>query len=960
MRYLFLVSLLTLPFIPVNFSQEVDIIRSFPTSVPPDNLELILPDDLQATLWAESPQFYNPTNMDVDSKGRIWVTEAVNYRDFNNKPAEHLSHPQGDRVMILEDTDGDGKADKSKMFVQDKDLVAPLGIAVIGNQVIVSCAPSVIIYTDTNGDDTPDKKEIFLTGFGGFDHDHSLHSVIAGPDGNWYFNTGNAGPHLVTDKAGWTLRSGSIYTGGTPYNTKNQGNQKSDDGKTWVGGLALRVGKDGKGLQVLAHNFRNAYELAVDSYGNMWQNDNDDQVVTCRVTWLMEGGNAGYFSADGTRFWQADKRPGQDIFTAHWHQEDPGVIPAGDNSGAGSPTGVGVYEGDALGTQYRGMLLSADAGRNVIFGYKPEPKGAGYQLNRTNFITSLKESTENYVWNEKVTDLRKWFRPSDVAVGADGAIYIADWYDAVVGGHQMHDKEGYGRIFRITPKNQVLKTPRIDLTSTKGQIEALKNPAINVRNVGFVLLQAKGEKAVKPVKKVLSSENPYHQARAVWLLSKLGDKGIREVEKLLTHPTADIRITAFRALRQAKPEQVLSYSTTLAKDASAAVRREVAVALRDIPLEKSQTIIDELVKGYDGEDRWYLEALGIALQGHESKYYPELIKNADNDPVKWDKKTTNLVWRLHPVASVDAWKKRANAIELSPEQRKQALVALGFIKDKSSAEAMIALTKSELPDVSEQAFWWLKFRKSNDWLELMNWEETLPDELLASREMMQLQAQAIDMSQSKSSREEAAAQMAKDKTGGQMLISLAAEKKLPEDLIETISSSIFSNPDQTVRVLASDYFTKPGTAKTLSIKQINTLQPDITKGKLLFQNNCASCHKRGKTGGEIGPDLSQIHKKFDKTALLDAIINPSAGLAFGYEPWLIKTKKGSSFYGFLMADDAAVVLRDVSGQQHVIKAVDVESRKQFSISLMPDPLAMGLTEKDLADLAQFLLTVPQE
>ncbi|QHT70043.1 c-type cytochrome [Rhodocytophaga rosea] len=960
MRYLFLVSLLTLPFVPANFSRKTDLIWSFSAPVPPDSLELILPDDLQATLWAESPLFYNPTNMDVDSKGRIWVTEAVNYRDFNNKPAEHLSHPQGDRVMILEDTDGDGKADKSKMFVQDKDLVAPLGIAVIGNQVIVSCAPSLIIYTDTNGDDTPDKKEVFLTGFGGFDHDHSLHSVIAGPDGNWYFNTGNAGPHLVTDKAGWNLRSGSIYTGGTPYNTKNQGNQKSDDGKTWVGGLALRVGKDGKGLQVLAHNFRNAYELAVDSYGNMWQNDNDDQVVTCRVTWLMEGGNAGYFSADGTRFWQADKRPGQDIFTAHWHQEDPGVIPAGDNSGAGSPTGVAVYEGDALGAQYRGMLLSADAGRNVIFGYKPEAKGAGYQLNRTNFITSLKESTENYVWNDKVTDMRKWFRPSDVAVGADGAIYVADWYDAVVGGHQMHDKEGYGRIFRITPKNQVLQTPKIDLSTTKGQIDALKNPAINVRNAGFVMLQAKGAKAVKPVKKLLESENPYYQARAVWLLSKLGDKGVKEVEKLLTHPTADIRITAFRALRQARPEQMLSYSSTLATDVSAAVRREVAVALRDVPLEKKQAIVAELVKGYDGEDRWYLEALGITLQDQESAYYPELLKNADTDPVKWDKKTTNLVWRLHPVASVDAWKKRANATELSPEQRKQALVSLGFIKDKSSAEVMVELTKSELSDVSEQAYWWVKFRKSNDWLDLVNWEETLPDELLATREMMQLQAQAVDLSKPKTSREEAAAQMAKDKTGGQMLISLAAEKKLPDDLKEIISNAIFSNPDQTVRVLAGDYFTKPGAAKTLSIKQISSLQPDITKGKLLFQNNCASCHKRGKTGGEIGPDLSQIHKKFDKTALLDAIINPSAGLAFGYEPWLIKTKKGSSFYGFLIADDATVVLRDVSGQQHVIKAADVESRKQFSTSLMPDPLAMGLTEKDLADLAQFLLSMPQE
>jgi putative membrane-bound dehydrogenase-like protein len=119
--------------------------------------------------------------MDVDSRGRIWVTEAVDYRNYNNDSTKFLHYTKGDRIIILEDTDQDGKADTSKVFVQEKDLVSPLGIAVIGNKVIVSCSPNLIVYTDENGDDKPDKKEILLTGFGGKDHDHSLHSVTAGP-----------------------------------------------------------------------------------------------------------------------------------------------------------------------------------------------------------------------------------------------------------------------------------------------------------------------------------------------------------------------------------------------------------------------------------------------------------------------------------------------------------------------------------------------------------------------------------------------------------------------------------------------------------------------------------------------------------------------------------------------------------------------------------------------------------
>jgi putative membrane-bound dehydrogenase-like protein len=937
------------------------------TSSSKNETGLYLPDDLEATLWAETPMLYNPTNMDVDSKGRIWITEAVNYRNYNNDSTKFLHHNKGDRIMILEDTDQDGKADRSKVFVEDRDLISPVGIAVIGNKVIVSCSPNLIVYTDDNGDDNPDKKEILLTGFGGKDHDHSLHSVTAGPDGNWYFNVGDAGPHIVTDKSGWTLRSGSIYTGGSPYNDKNEGNLKSDDGKVWVGGLALRINPDGSNLKLLAHNFRNSYEVVTDSYGNFWQNDNDDQVVTCRTTWLMEGGNAGYFSADGTRYWQADQRPGQDIFAAHWHQDDPGVMPAGDRSGAGAPTGVVINESDALGKEYMGMLLSADAGRNVIFGYHPVVRKSGYDLgNRENFITSLSSDNEDYVWNDTLQNAakEKWFRPADVTIGTDGAIYIADWYDPVVGGHQMKDSVGYGRIYRIAPKNKKLTNPKIDLTTIQRQIEAFKNPAVNVRNNAFEKLRQQGAAVIDPVKKLLTDENPYVKARAVWLLARLGDNGKKEVEKILNDPDEILRATAFRSLRQVTLD-ILPYAKQVSADASAFVRREVAVALRDVPFAAKKEILLSLAAKYDGDDRWYLETLGSAMDADAEAWYTELktlYAEKNTASTQWKKPMADFAWRLHPVNSVNDIAQRAVDSTLSVEERKKMITALAFINDKTAATAMLNITESNLSDVKEQALYWLSFRQSNDWYNLLDWSKinlnTAYERKLAA---MKVKRQILlDDRQSQEERSWRTEEMAVDSVGGQMLIGLMAENKLPPKLLTVVEKHIFNNPDLGVRVQAGKYVKRSGDGKKFSIDAIAALQGDRVAGKIIFANTCSTCHRVGASGNDIGPELTTIGKKFDKVALLDAIINPSAGIVFGYEAWLVNTKDGQSVFGFLVSENKqSIVIKDITGNKHIIAQDKISSKKKQEKSLMPDPTTTGITEKNLADITAYLLSAKE-
>ena len=274
--------------------------------------------------------------------------------------------------------------------------MAPLGIAVIGNKIIVSNAPDLIVYTDVDGDrvfdPAVDKREVLLTGFDGRNHDHALHSVTFGPDGRWYFSQGNAGANF-TDRGGKTFRVGSAYNpvpdgGAQPVfgsSPPSYAGAKSDDGHVYVGGFSARMQPDGTGVEIIGFNFRNSYEQTVTSFGDIFHNDNDDPPA-CRTTYLMEYGNLGFFSRDGKRYWQADRRPGQSIPTAEWRQEDPGVIPAGDVYGGGAPTGIVFNEGDGLGKKWRGLLLSARkprATRSLAISRRRE--GAGYQLDRFEF-----------------------------------------------------------------------------------------------------------------------------------------------------------------------------------------------------------------------------------------------------------------------------------------------------------------------------------------------------------------------------------------------------------------------------------------------------------------------------------------------------------------------------------------------------------------------------------------------
>jgi putative membrane-bound dehydrogenase-like protein len=611
------------------------------------------PEGLEAKLLASEPMIQNPTNIDVDAKGRVWVAECVNYRKY----ASPALRPEGDRITINEDTTGKGVFDKQTLFYQGKEITNALGIGVFGNKVIVSAAPNMWLFEDTDGDGKADKKTLLFTGIKGEQHDHSLHAVSFGLDGKFYFNMGNAGEQLLDAE-------------GQPV-VDMQGNEVKSNGKPYRQGMILRfdlVGDKVKNVETLAHDFRNNYEVAVDSFGGMWQSDNDDDGNKgVRINNIVDYGNYGYSDEMTGASWQSPRTNIEtEIPLRHWHQNDPGTIPNLLQTGGGSPTGICVNEAQALGKQFENQVIHCDAGPRTVRAYPVKKSGAGYTAEMVDILTS--DDT--------------WYRPSDCGIAPDGSLIVADWYDPGVGGHAMGDNDPEtirGRLYRVAQKGNVYKVTAPDLSTAASTVEALKSPNKATQYLAWQKLVELGAKAEAPLRKLSKSDNARLRARAMHLLIRIPGKFESEIANALEDKDADIRCAAVRELRLATangnlPESIKDAAAyvlpRIKNESDKQVLREYALTLHVVkspalPMPSSaeeakpqKNSVDTLAaawvalaKKHDGKDRWYLEALGVGSAGIEERVFPAWLKAVGDD---WNTPAgRDIIWRVRSEAALD-------------------------------------------------------------------------------------------------------------------------------------------------------------------------------------------------------------------------------------------------------------------------------------------------------------------
>jgi putative membrane-bound dehydrogenase-like protein len=950
----------------------------------------------------------NPTCMDIDHMGRVWVVESVNYRcKLNNKP---LRRPEGDRILILEDTRGTGKADKVTVFYQSPDILAPLGIAVLphhdgpGCTVYVCQSPDILVFEDKDGDgkaDGPPRK--LLSGFKGIDHDHGVHGILIGPDGKLYFTVGDQGVQNLVDKFGrkWTSN-----------------NTDCRAGTTW------RCDLDGRNLELIAHNFRNHYEPCVDSFGTVFVSDNDDDGnQQTRICYVMPGGNYGYH---------------HNPKVSHWNEEMPGVVPKILRTYFGSPTGICVYEGTLLPKQYQGSLLHTDAGPRQVRSYGLKPNGAGYTVDREDIVNSSDT----------------WFRPSDVCVAPDGSVFIADWYDPGVGGHGMGDIK-QGRIYRLAPTgNKPAKMP-VDLQSKEGLLVALASPNLATRAAAITKLQSNGlAKALEVLTPaVTQKENVYLRARGLWLMGKLGH--LRFINAAFEDPDPRFRILSMRILADMKDYYPVDYiphwKELLVKDPSAAVRREALLLSRRSDPVKAADLILDLANTYDGRDRFFLCAIGIAV-GQDPARQEKILADFEKHFPDLDEKSAGILWELKRPFRLPALLTKLKEDKLSDRQRGQIMEliagspepeALPFLlkslADEKSAEIreqMLIAFKNQPParladlaktpttaesigrlfqqpstreaalvlvelmglknhekqvialaqDPAEplplriQAIRTLRLFKSGDGFAALISLAGKEGELDALREQafMTLGRQGTEASESALQlavtgrpslplKRAAVAALAGNKSGAEWLLQEHAKKTLSADLTPDLARLLRNSPFKEVKKQAQSQLPAPPKLDPKNLPSIPALlarKGNADRGRTLmqatFKNDaaCMKCHAVNNEGGKVGPDLSVIGSKASRENLLESILYPSRAISDQFVTWQVETKGGLNITGVIAEETPDyLVLRDANVKEYKVAVKDIETRSKSPLSLMPDNLILHLPEDDLLDIVEYLYSL---
>ena len=962
-------------------------LKDIPTPDPEEERKtFIIADGFEVNLFAGDPLIHKPIQMNFDAQGRLWVASSEVYPQI--KPGQKAT----DKILVLEDTDGDGQADKTTVFADG--LLIPTGVIPGDGGCYVANSTELIHLKDTDGDGKADQRRVVLSGFGTEDTHHLLHTLRWGVDGCLYMNQ-------------------SIYIHShveTPWGVK-----RLNGGGIW------RFRPETLELDVLCYGFVNPWGHHQDRWGQSFATDGA----------YGEGINYVF--------------PGS-VFVAA-----PGAARRVEGLNPGSPKhcGLEIVGGGHLPPEWDGNMITNDFRAHRVCRFIVTEDGSGY---------ASKQGPELI----KTTHVA--FRPIDVKMGSDGAIYIADWYNPIIqhGEVDFRDERRdhtHGRIWRVTAKGRpTIKTAIPENEGVPGLLERLKSENEWVRQWAKLMLKERGPSAVlEPLSSWVAALDPndpqaeHHRLEALWTYECLNTPEPKLLDALLQSKDHRVRAAAVRTATHwmDRIDNAPAYFRAAVADEHPRVRLEGVRALALVPQPQSAaiaaTVLDKPMDRFLDFALWKtmrdlapvwvpavkegsldfggrVEHLTFALKAVDSPAVVEPLLNL----IKQDKIPADRVDSVLTLVATLGGPKELGAIwemviggQMQVATDRQAALLKALVDtselrkiqpagDLSQVSKLLASNDNELRAAAARAAGVWKVAKLRPDLEkLANAGNAAPDSVrfaaisaLASLGGPEAKESLLKIAQRRQpladSERAISALVSNDpalaakltaellaaapegidpsatvgalvaqKQGSAALASALEKAKIPADtakLALRVARAAPQPSDELIRSIQQAGGLGDAIWK-LTPELMNELVAEVrekgnaARGEAIYRRadmQCLKCHAIGGSGGQVGPDFVSLGASAQVDYLIESLIAPAAKVKENYHSQLVLTDEAEVITGIVAREtETELVLRDQNDKLITIAKDSIEERKDGR-SLMPDGLMDPLTRDELVDLTRFL------
>ena len=962
------------------------------TDIPPADPELErksfkVAEGFEVNLYAADPQIAKPIQMNFDPQGRLWIASSEIYPHI--KPGEKAN----DKILVVEDQDGDGVAEKTTVFADG--LLIPTAVMPGDGGAYVGNSTELLHLKDTDGDGKADVRKTELTGFGTEDTHHILHTLRWGPGGHLYFNQ-------------------SIYIHShieTPY-----GVRRLNGGGIW------KYRPEAMDLEIIMRGMVNSWGHHFDRWGQSFCTD------------------GAYGHGINYTF------PGAAFVTAVGMDR----ILKGLNPGSPKHCGLEILSGRHLPEEWQGNMITNDF--------------RGHRVCR--FVVT--ENEAGYVSREQVELIKTdhvAFRPIDVKMGPDGAIYIADWYNPIIQHGEVDFRDPrrdhtHGRIWRVTYKGKpTLPRPKLVDATNQELLEYLKVPEEWTRQNAKNVLRERGrEKVEADLENWLKnldrkdSQFEHHQLEGLWVAQCINSPQPELLKDCLNANDGRARAAAIRVARHWKDKLPDTYAliAPLANDKHPRVRLE---AVRALSLYDQPTVLTDAYQALDHPVDEFLDyALWLTTRETKSIWLPQVLQG--NSPLQ--KEPGKLIFALTAVnspevapvitrliqsgqiqdselqKSLELLAKFANAgdlkqlyeVALKPEakpalqsailrtlaQAEQArkvrpagdlsslqqlfksnnqgvkiaaIECAGLWKIESLQEPIRELADTEqsnqaLRKASLHALARLGGKSNQEMLLQWSGNVDSPDlaiaavSALAEMNLKLAAGQAVKLMGEIDTPQQLSALsnlFVQRKGGAGVLVNALKGQKISKDaaiqLGRLIQSSGRSNPQLAKAIATAGGLSGSGAPQpvNLSKEEMARLIQEVKtsgnpqRGEAIFRReelSCLKCHAIGGAGGKVGPDIISLGGSSQPDYIVDSLLNPNKAVKENYNAVTVVTLQGKVHSGVLVRrTDTQLVLRDANDKLMNVPLEQIDEETPAA-SLMPVGLLDKLTRQELVDLVRFL------